>query len=85
VQHNLPEKVLVVQRLRNVRTRGGRAYAGGAKPGDVEYRFGYWTLGQIGRAAGRWVWGQFSPMIPERDLAELLVKARTDGTIRSQV
>lgn len=83
VQHNLPEKVLVVERLRNVGRTGARAYAGGASEGDIEYRFGYWTVGRIGRAMGRWVWGQFSPMIPEPDLRQLLAKAGVEGTIRS--
>ena len=81
-QHNLPEKVLVVERLRSVGRTGTRAYEGGAKSGDIEYRFGYWTVGRIGRAAGRWVWGQFSPMIPEHDLGELLAKAHAEGTIQ---
>ncbi len=83
VQHNLPEKILVVERLRNVGISGRRAYAGGAQPDDIEYRFGYWTVGRIGRASGRWVWGQFSPMIPEEDLKALLATARPEGTIRA--
>jgi hypothetical protein len=80
-QYNLPEKVLVIQRIRNVGRTGEHAYAGGAKDGDVEYRFGYWIVGRIGRAAGRWVWGQFSPMIPQADLEALLAKAHAEGTI----
>jgi hypothetical protein len=57
IQSNLPEKVIVVERLRSVGRTGNRAYAGGAASGDIEYRFGYWTVGRIGRASGRWVWG----------------------------
>jgi len=39
------------------------------------------TVGRIGRANGRWVWCQFSPLIPQLDLTELLDKARADGTL----
>lgn len=74
-----------MQRLRSMGVTGRRAYSGGARAGDVEYRFGYWMLGQIGRARGRWVWGQFSPMISERDLDGLLAKAKADRTIRTRV
>lgn len=83
VQSYSPEKVLTVERLRSVGHTGDRSHPGGSSEGDIEYRFGYWTVGRIGKARGRWVWGQFSPMIPERDLAELLRKAREEGTIRA--
>lgn len=81
VQHNLPQKVVVIERLRSVGRTGAQAYGGGARQGDVEYRFGYWTVGRVGRAAGRWVWGQFSPLIPRSDLESLLAKARAERTI----
>jgi hypothetical protein len=83
IQHYSPEKVLTVERLRSVGHTGARAHVGGSSEGDIEYRFGYWIVGRIGRAAGRWVWGQFSSMIPERDLRELLEKATAEGTIRA--
>jgi len=82
VQSNLPEKVFVVERIRLLNVQGERAYEGGAQPGDREYRFGYYTVGRIGRRAGQWTWGQFSRMIPEADLVPLLDKARAEGTIR---
>jgi hypothetical protein len=81
-QSNLPEKVFVVERIRLVSVQGERAYEGGARPGDREYRFGYYTIGRIGRRAGQWTWGQFSPMIPEGDLMPLVEKAQAEGTIR---
>src|SRR5437879_12153653 len=62
VQSNLREKVFVIERLEYVgylRTDGSRAYRGGARLGDQEYRFGYYTIGRTGRAQGRWTWGQF--------------------------
>ncbi len=79
-QHNYGEKVFVIERLRNVGQEGRRAFDGGARPGDIEYRFGYWIVGRIGRAKGKWWWAQFSPLIPHRDLEPLLEKARAEGT-----
>jgi hypothetical protein len=81
VQHNHAEKVLVIERLRRAQVIGVRAFLGGAQEGDIEYRFGYYIVGRIGRAAGRWTWGQYSPFIPHEDLDVLLGKARSDGTL----
>lgn len=50
-----------------------------AEPGE-EPTLTVWTDGQIGRAKGRWVWGQFSPFIPHKDLMLLIQKARAEGT-----
>lgn len=80
-QHNHPEKVLSVERLRRAAVIGERAVLGGANEGDIEYRFGYFVVGRIGRAAGRWTWGQFTPLIPAPDLPRLLAQARDEGTI----
>lgn len=80
-QHNHPEKVLVIERLRRAAVIGVRATLGGAEFGDIEYRFGYYVVGRIGRAAGRWTWGQFAPFIPHADLQALLTKARAEGTV----
>jgi hypothetical protein len=82
VQSNLPDKVFVIERIRYVGSDGERAYEGGAQPGDIEYRFGYYVIGRTGRQAGHPVWGRFSPQIPETDLQPLLDKARREGTIR---
>jgi hypothetical protein len=79
-QHNLAEKVFVVERLERGEPEGVLTHAE-AKTGDVEYRIGYYIVGRIGRANDRWVWGQFCPLIPAADLEPLLAKARRDGTI----
>jgi len=71
----------VIERLRHVGRTGERGFVGGAVEGDIEYRFGYYIVGRIGRAAGRWVWGQFSPLIPQADLRVLLAKASSEGTL----
>jgi hypothetical protein len=81
VQGNYPEKVLVIERLRHAGRTGERGFTGGANVGDLEYRFGYFVVGRIGRAAGRWVWGQFSPLIPQADLSVLLEKAWKEQTL----
>ena len=81
VQTNYAEKVLLIERLRLTERVGDTAYAGGASVGDIEYRLGYYIVGRIGRAAGRWTWGQYSPLIPQADFDALFAKAHTDGTI----
>ena len=81
IQHNYRVKVLVIERLRLVQEEGQRAYVAGARVGDIEYRFGYWTVGRIGRAIGRWTWGQFGPMAPPEDWEALLADARRNGTL----
>ena len=81
VQTNYAEKVLLIERLRLTERVGEIAYAGGASVGDIEDRLGYYIVGRIGRAAGRWTWGQYSPLIPQADFDALFAKARADGTI----
>ncbi len=76
-QHNLPRKVLVIERWRHVKSSGAKPYRGGAKPGDIEYRIGYWTVGRN----GKWLWGQYAPLIPRRDLNALLRFAKGKGWI----
>ncbi len=80
-QHNYSEKVFLVERLRLHAHQGEQAFSGGAIVGDIEYRFGYYIVGRVGRAAGRWVWGQFSPIIPHADVQRLLDKARQERTL----
>jgi len=80
-QFNMDEKVFVIERLRR---KGYEGQTEGQKQwgkGDIEYRFGYYVVGKIGRAKGRWVWGQFCPFIPAEDLKNLLRKAEKEGTI----
>src|ERR1700732_3474370 len=77
IQHNLPEKVHVVERFRYRESIGKRLRPGGAQPGAIEYRIGYWTV----RGDGTWGWGQYSLLIPHADLKVLLNKARSEGTL----
>ena len=46
---------------------------------QIEYRLGYYMVGVKPGAKGRWVWGQFCLMIPEKDLKKILKKAERKG------
>ncbi|MBI2099298.1 hypothetical protein HYT45_02695 [Candidatus Uhrbacteria bacterium] len=74
-------KVFVLERLRKVKFEGTLAYKKSWKTGEVEYRIGYFIVGRIGRAKGRWVWGQFCPIIPAKDLKHLISKAEKEGVL----
>jgi hypothetical protein len=80
-QHNMTDKVFVVERIRRVRIDGRAVHAKTAKTGDVEYRIGYYVIGRNGSKKGRWTWGQFCPLIPQRDFSKLIKKATREGTI----
>ena len=73
---NLPKtKVFVLEKLRKVKSEGKLAYKKSWEEGEVEYRVGYYIVGRIGRAKGKWVWGQFCPIIPAKDLKKLIENA----------
>jgi hypothetical protein len=42
----------------------------------IEYRFTYYMEGYKGRTKGKWVFGQYSLVIPAVDLTKLLEQAR---------
>ena len=75
-QSNLDEKVFIFERLKKVKHTGKLAYGETWKRGELEYQIGYFIVGRNGRAKGKWVWGQFCPLIPHGDLSKLLEKAR---------
>ncbi len=79
-QTNLDKKVFVVERFIKEKKEGEHAYDGWEE-GGVEYRFGYFIVGQIGRAKDKWIWGQFCPIIPHEDLEKLLKKSKKEKTI----
>lgn len=74
-------KVFLFERLRWVSNTGRLAYKKSNFGGQQEYRIGYFIVGRIGRAKGRWIWGQFCPIIPIKDLDRLLKKAKKDRVI----
>lgn len=79
-QHNLKEKYFIVERLKLVKTEG-RITNKKFKIDDIEYRVGYYIVGKIGRGKGRWMWGQFCPMIPDNDFEKLFKKAKKENTL----
>jgi len=80
-QGDLNEKVFIIERLRKEGYEGHLARQKQWKKGDIEYRIGYFIVGKIGRAKGKWVWGQFCPFIPKEDFSKLLNKAKQEGTL----
>ncbi len=79
-QYNLKEKYLTVERLKLIAVEGKITHQN-YKIGSEEYRFCYYIVGKNGLMKGKWTWGQFSPMIPRRDLNKLLNQAKKEKTI----
>ncbi|KKQ71440.1 MAG: hypothetical protein UT33_C0009G0031 [Candidatus Peregrinibacteria bacterium GW2011_GWC2_39_14] len=79
-QHNLEEKVFVIERLRRIGIEGENTHKY-LKAGDVEYRIGYYMIGKNGKVKGKWTWGQYCPMIPQEDFKKLIDKAIKDKVI----
>ena len=63
-QSNAPHKLIAFQKIRL------------EEEDRIEYRFGYYMIGVKPGAKGRWVWGQFALLIPEKDLKAILKKAK---------
>jgi len=63
------EKVFIIERLKN------------RENNKICYRIGYYIVGKIRRAKNKWVWGQFCPMIPQKDFKKLFEKAKKEKTI----
>ena len=79
-QNNLSNKVFIFERLRKHSTEGESAYIT-SKVGSLEYRFGYYILGKIGRMNGKWTWGQYCPLIPIEDFEKLIKLAKEKGVL----
>ncbi len=69
-QSTYKEKVFVIERLRGIESN------------KIEYRIGYYIVGKIRKANGKWVWGQFCPLIPAEDFNNLIAKAKKEKTIK---
>ena len=79
-QSNLPQKVFIIERLRKEDSEGSLAY-GNFNKGQIEYRIGYFIVSQFGKTKGKWLWGQFCPLIPQEDFSRLIDKAKKEGVI----
>lgn len=49
--------------------------------GREEMRFCYYMIGHKPRAKGKWLYGQFAPMIRREDFDEIVSRARQKGWI----
>jgi len=67
-QSNYSEKIFVLQEIL-------------FKDGKKELRLGYYIIGKKPRAKGKWVWGQFCPFFPKKDLIKLIEKAKKEGIL----
>ena len=79
-QSNLSEKVFVLERLRKIETKGELTH-NNANIGAIEYRVGYYMIGKIGKMNGKWLWGQFCPLIPKEDFEKLIKLAKEKGVL----
>ncbi len=81
-QNNLPEKLFFIERLKKLKVEKEKlAYPHAWQEGDIEYRIGYYIIGQIGKRKGKWTFGQFCPIIPQKDLFKLINQAKKEKTI----
>lgn len=79
LQTDHPEKVLILERRELVETTGEVMRK--RDPGGVEYRIGYFIVGNNVRTKGRWAWGQYCPLIPAQDFWELIGRAMEECTL----
>jgi len=66
-QSNAPHKLIAFQRIHIEEVN------------RIEYRFGYYMIGVKPGARGRWVWGQYCLLIPEKDLKVIMKRAEKRG------
>lgn len=67
-QSNYPKKKFVLQEIL-------------FEDGKKELRVGYYIIGEKPRSKDKWVWGQFCPLFPKKDLERLIQKAKNKGII----
>ena len=79
-QHNIDEKAFVVERLKF--DHADQEVTHKLTHGEIQYRFGYFIVGKKGNKKDKWTWGQFCPIIPEKDFEKLIKQAKKDGVIR---
>ncbi len=80
VQHNLSEKIFIVERFKRERIIRPVSHKK-LKVGDIEYRIGYYMVGKNGIKKNKWTWGESCSIIPREDFNRLFKKAKKEGTI----
>jgi hypothetical protein len=66
-QSGKPDKLIYLQRLEF------------ESDGRVELRLGYYVIGKKPAMRGRWVWGQYTTMIPAADFKNIIRRAERKG------
>jgi hypothetical protein len=66
-QSGKPDKLIYLQRLEF------------ESDGRVELRLGYYVIGKKPAMRGRWVWGQYTTMIPADDFKHIIGRAERKG------
>jgi len=66
-QSDNPSKVFYLQLLENTDTK------------KRELRLAYYIIGFKPGMKGKWVWGQFNPHLPSKDLLTLVEKGKAKG------
>jgi len=67
-QSDYPEKVFVLQEIL-------------FEDGKKEIRIGYYIIGKKPKMKGKWVWGQYCPIIPKEDFEKLIELAKKEGIL----
>jgi len=67
-QSNYPGKIFVLQEILFENRK-------------KELRIGYYIIGKKPKARGKWVWGQYCPLFPRKDLIKLIEKAKKKGIL----
>lgn len=70
-QSNAPHKYFVLDLL--------QLFWKNEKARKEELRIGYYILGKRKKVRDKWVWGQYAPLIPPKDLRILVRKAKNKG------
>lgn len=71
-QHDNPEKAFYLQKIRWEDTD------------RIQFRLCYWIIGKKPRMKGEWTYGQSAPMIDEKDLKEIILKAIDKGFFKAR-
>ena len=77
-QYDTERKVFVIERIKLIEEVGKVVEK--KKIGSIQYRFGYYIIGKIGNREGKWTWGQFCPIIPDKDFWKLIELAKKEKT-----
>ena len=66
-QSNLPEKLIVLQKIQFDESKA------------IEFRLAYYIIGKKPRMAGKWVFGQYATLMPAEDFHYIFAEAKKRG------